>query len=103
MQRLPAGEQFEVGQRYCDLGLVIGVPELVGVLPMQFLSEAFVRVDLEREGFAKGEDLLSSVGNWTPEVSYLWQVRDLRTVSIQHRFTDELRILLQIVREQFTC
>lgn len=104
VQRLPACEQFEVGQRYRDLGLVIGVPEFIRIFSMQLLGEAFVRVDLKGKSFAKGENLLLSVERLdVSEVCYLWQVRDLGTITIQHRLANKLRVLLQIVRKQFPC
>lgn len=37
--------------RDCDFGLVVGVSELFGVFLVEFGSEAFVWMDLEREGF----------------------------------------------------
>lgn len=76
VERLPAREELEVGQRDRDLGLVVGVAEFLRVFLVQLLSELLVGVDLEGERFGEGEDLWRLVLSCRPRcLSIPWEDR----------------------------
>jgi hypothetical protein len=57
VKRLEATESFEFGQGKSNLGLVVGVCEVLGILLVQLGCKFLVGVQLKRKSFCNGQDL----------------------------------------------
>lgn len=56
-KRFPPDEDFKLGERDCNFGLVVAVAELLWVSGVKFRGEVLVRVDLKWESFCDRQDL----------------------------------------------